>query len=154
MAIRVYFDGTRIPDVNIVGLRQYTHSLSNNFKLGSTVCRTFEIDVLKRAVATQPSVVEIREEGTVYAGKLVVDDRVEAKRHMLDCYPNLKGMYSETDPNTAVLYFESATATIYSFTDEAKAPNGTFLYPIVDHSVEIGQIMTRTFDEIFLVFIR
>ncbi len=54
------------------------------------------------------------------AGKLVVDDRVEAKRHMLDCYPNLKGMYSETDPNTAVLYFESATATIYSFTDEAK----------------------------------
>ena len=54
------------------------------------------------------------------AGKLVVDDRVEAKRHMLDCYPNLKGMYSETDPNTAVLYFESATATIYSFTDAAK----------------------------------
>lgn len=54
------------------------------------------------------------------AGKLVVDDRVEAKRHMLDCYPNLKGMYSETDPNTAVLYFESATATIYSFTDEPK----------------------------------
>ena len=54
------------------------------------------------------------------AGKLVVDDRVEAKRHMLDCYPNLKGMYSETDPNTAVLYFESATATIYSFKDEAK----------------------------------
>lgn len=54
------------------------------------------------------------------AGKLVVDDRVEAKRHMLDCYPNLKGMYSETDSNTAVLYFESATATIYSFTDEAK----------------------------------
>lgn len=54
------------------------------------------------------------------AGKLVVDDRVEAKRHMLDCYPNLKGMYSETDPNTAVFYFESATATIYSFTDEPK----------------------------------
>ena len=54
------------------------------------------------------------------AGKLVVDDRVEAKRHMLDSYPNLRGMYSETDPNTAVLYFESATATIYSFTDEPK----------------------------------
>ena len=73
MAIRVYFDGTRIPDVNIVGLRQYTHSLSNNFKLGSTVCRTFEIDVLKSAVATQPSVVRLQEEGTVYADKLVVD---------------------------------------------------------------------------------
>jgi hypothetical protein len=73
MAIRVYFDGTQVDPVNIVGLRQYTHSLSNNFKLGSTVCRTFEIDVLKSAVATQPSSIQIREEGTVYADKLVID---------------------------------------------------------------------------------
>lgn len=39
---------------------------------------------------------------------------------------------------------------VSAFTDEAVAPNGTFLYPIVDHSVEIGQIMTRVFDQIFL----
>ena len=50
-------------------------------------------------------------------GKLVPDDRIEAKKSMLDKYPNLRGMYDENDSNTIVLYFASATATIYSFTD-------------------------------------
>ena len=54
------------------------------------------------------------------AGKLVRDDRVEAKEHMLDSYPSLKGMYSATDDNTEVLYLEEATATFYSFTSEPK----------------------------------
>ena len=49
------------------------------------------------------------------AGKLVRDDRVEPKRHMLDEYPNLKAMYSAEDDNTEVLYFEDATATFSSF---------------------------------------
>ena len=53
-------------------------------------------------------------------GKLVVDDRVEAKKHMLDSYPDLRSMYSETDPLTKVLYFEDAKATIYSFTNDPK----------------------------------
>lgn len=52
------------------------------------------------------------------AGKLVRDDRVEAKRDMLDKNPNLRSMYNELDDNTEVLYFESGTATISSFTDE------------------------------------
>jgi len=51
------------------------------------------------------------------AGKLVRDDRVEAKRHMLDAYPSLKSMYSAEDDNTEVLYFEEATATFCSFTE-------------------------------------
>lgn len=50
------------------------------------------------------------------AGKLVRDDRVEAKAHMLDAFPNLKAMYSPEDDNTEVLYFEDATATFSSFT--------------------------------------
>lgn len=50
------------------------------------------------------------------AGKLVRDDRVEAKANMLDAYPNLKAMYSAEDDNTEVLYFEDAVATISSFT--------------------------------------
>lgn len=50
------------------------------------------------------------------AGKLVRDDRVEAKAHMLDNYPSLKAMYSAEDDNTEVLYFESAEATFSSFT--------------------------------------
>lgn len=51
------------------------------------------------------------------AGKLVRDDRTEAKRHMLDNYPSLQAMYSAEDDNTEVLYFEDAVATISSFTE-------------------------------------
>jgi uncharacterized pyridoxamine 5'-phosphate oxidase family protein len=54
------------------------------------------------------------------AGKLIRDDRVEAKKHMLDNYPDLQTMYSAEDDNTEVLYFEDATAIFYSFTDEPK----------------------------------
>lgn len=50
------------------------------------------------------------------AGKLVRDDRIEPKKHMLDTYPNLRAMYSAEDDNTEVLYFEDATATFFSFT--------------------------------------
>ena len=51
---------------------------------------------------------------------LVRDDRIEAKEHMLDAYPNLKGMYSATDDNTEVLYMKDATATFSSFTEPPK----------------------------------
>ncbi|MGI6188278.1 MAG: NimC/NimA family protein [Clostridiales bacterium] len=54
------------------------------------------------------------------AGNLIRDDRVEAKKHMLDNYPSLKSMYSAEDDNTEVLYFEDATAVFYSFTDEPR----------------------------------
>ena len=57
-------------------------------------------------------------------GKLVLDERTEAQKAMLDAYPNLRGMYSENDGNTAVFYFEDATATISSFTD----PPETFTF--------------------------
>ena len=50
------------------------------------------------------------------AGTLVDDDNVAAKKHMLDNYPNLRAMYDENDPNTAVLYFKDAKATFASFT--------------------------------------
>ena len=51
------------------------------------------------------------------AGTLVRDDRVEAKRHMLDSHPSLKAMYSAEDDNTEVLFFKDATATFSSFTE-------------------------------------
>ena len=54
------------------------------------------------------------------AGKLVNDDSREAKKHMPDNYPNLRGMYNEDDDNTQVLYFEDGVATIYSFTSQPK----------------------------------
>ena len=51
---------------------------------------------------------------------MVRDERVEAKKAMLDRYPELRGMYNENDHNTEVLYFQNATATIYSFTSDPK----------------------------------
>ena len=54
------------------------------------------------------------------SGKLVNDDSREAKKHMLNNYPNLRGMYNEDDDTTQVLYFEDGVATIYSFTSQPK----------------------------------
>lgn len=50
------------------------------------------------------------------AGKLIEDDRYEAKKSMLDAYPSLQGMYSADDDNTQVFYFQDAVATFASFT--------------------------------------
>ena len=50
------------------------------------------------------------------AGELAEDDRVEARKSMLDAYPSLRKMYDENDGNTQVFYFKNATATFSSFT--------------------------------------
>ena len=48
---------------------------------------------------------------------VVEDDRVEARQHMLDGYPELQNMYSATDDNTQVFYLKDVTATFSSFTE-------------------------------------
>lgn len=53
------------------------------------------------------------------ACNLIEDDRIEARKSMLDAYPELRSMYDENDGNTQVFYMKNATATISSFT---KAP--------------------------------
>jgi len=50
------------------------------------------------------------------SGTLVEDDRTEARKSMLDAYPELRGMYDENDGNTVVYYFKDATAVFSSFT--------------------------------------
>lgn len=50
------------------------------------------------------------------AGELIEDDRVEARKSMLDAYPTLRAMYDENDNNTQVFYFRNAVATFSSFT--------------------------------------
>ena len=52
------------------------------------------------------------------AGTLVPDDRVEAKKHMLDEHPTLRRMYDENDAETIVLYLKDAKATFASLTGE------------------------------------
>ena len=49
------------------------------------------------------------------AGTVVLDERIEAQKSMLDAHPNLRRMYSEGDGNTACFYFKDATATFSSF---------------------------------------
>ena len=51
------------------------------------------------------------------SGKLVEDDRREARKHMLDNYPSLRSMYNEDDGNTEVWYFKDSKAVIASFTE-------------------------------------
>ena len=50
------------------------------------------------------------------SGRLVLDDRYEAKKSMLDAYPGLRSRYSEDDGNTALFYFEDGEAVFSSFT--------------------------------------
>ncbi|MBQ7219159.1 MAG: pyridoxamine 5'-phosphate oxidase family protein [Ruminococcus sp.] len=48
--------------------------------------------------------------------EFVEDDRFEARKSMLDAYPELRAMYDENDGNTLVLYMKNAEATFSSFT--------------------------------------
>lgn len=54
------------------------------------------------------------------SGELVEDDRVEAKKSMLDAYPNLRAIYDENDDNTQVFYFKNAVAVFSSFTEPSE----------------------------------
>ena len=51
------------------------------------------------------------------AAEAVLDERVEAQKHMLDAYPNLKAMYTAGDGNTEVYYLKNGIAQINSFTE-------------------------------------
>ena len=48
----------------------------------------------------------------------VLDDNVPAQEHMLEAYPELKGLYKPGDGNTEVYYLKNARAFICSFTEK------------------------------------
>ena len=86
---------------------------------GKLYIQTGKIKPTSRQIAANPKVeISAFHNGTWIriAGELVEDDRIEAKKSMLDAYPNLRGMYDENDGNTQVLYFKNAVATFSSFT--------------------------------------
>jgi uncharacterized pyridoxamine 5'-phosphate oxidase family protein len=86
---------------------------------GKLYIQTGKIKPTSRQIAANPKVeISAFHNGTWIriAGELVEDDRIEAKKSMLDAYPNLRGMYDENDGNTQVLYFRNAVATFSSFT--------------------------------------
>ena len=47
----------------------------------------------------------------------VLDENIEAQKHMLDAHPDLKAMYQPGDGNTAVFALKNGTAVIASFTE-------------------------------------
>lgn len=86
---------------------------------GKLYIQTGKVKPVSKQMAENPKVeISAFKDGTWIriAGELVEDDRVEAKKSMLDAYPNLRGMYNENDDNTQVLYFKNAVATFSSFT--------------------------------------
>ena len=85
---------------------------------GKLYIQTGKVKPCSRQILANPKVeISAFHQGTWIrvAGKLVEDDRLEAKKSMLDAYPNLRGMYDENDGNTQVFYFQNAVATFSSF---------------------------------------
>ena len=92
----------------------------NEFE-GKLYIQTGKLKPVSRQIAQNPKV-EICAfcdgEWIRIACELVEDDRVEARKSMLDAYPDLRGMYDENDGNTQVFYMKNAVAIITSFTSE------------------------------------
>ena len=85
---------------------------------GKLYIQTGKVKPVSKQIATNPKVEICAFKGDSWlrvAGELVADERVEAKKAMLDEYANLRTMYDENDDNTQVLYFKSGTATFSSF---------------------------------------
>lgn len=92
----------------------------NEFE-GKLYIQTGKVKPVSHQIAVNPKVEICAFTGGEWirvACELVEDDRIEAKKSMLDAYPNLRGMYDENDGNTQVFYMKNATATISSFTSE------------------------------------
>ena len=51
------------------------------------------------------------------AAEAILDERIEAQKHMLDAYPSLQNRYQPGDGNTEVYYLKNAAAQICSFTE-------------------------------------
>ncbi|MGN1007645.1 MAG: pyridoxamine 5'-phosphate oxidase family protein [Butyricicoccus sp.] len=54
------------------------------------------------------------------AATAVLDDNIDAQKHMLDAYPSLQAMYQPGDGNTQVYYLKDASATFSSFTAQPR----------------------------------
>ncbi len=86
---------------------------------GKLYIQTGKAKPVSRQLAVNPKAEISAFDGSTWlriACELEEDDRVEARKAMLDAYPNLRAMYDENDGNTQVLYMKNAAATFSSFT--------------------------------------
>ena len=94
----------------------------NEFE-GKLYIQTGKIKPTSRQLAANPGaeICAFRDGAWIrVACELVEDDRFEARKSMLDAYPNLRNMYDENDGNTQVFYMKNATATFCAFGKEAE----------------------------------
>lgn len=85
---------------------------------GKLYIQTGRVKHCSKQIMTNPKVeISAFHQGTTIriSGELAEDDRMEAKKSMLDAYPDLRSMYDENDGNTQVFYFKNAVATFSSF---------------------------------------
>ena len=90
---------------------------------GKLYIQTGKVKPVSKQIAANPKVeISAFKDGMWIriAGELAEDDRVEAKKSMLDAYSNLRAMYDENDDNTQVLYFKNGVATFSSFAAPAE----------------------------------
>ena len=86
---------------------------------GKLYIQTGRVKPVSKQIAANPKVEICAFDGGSWlrlSGELVEDDRVQARRSMLDAYPQLRSMYSEDDGNTQVFYIKNAKAVFSSFT--------------------------------------
>ena len=84
--------------------------------------QTGKIKPVSRQIAENPKVeISAFTDGTWIrvACELIGDERIDAKKSMLDAYPDLRGMYDENDGNTQVFYMNNAKATFSAFGKES-----------------------------------
>ncbi len=90
---------------------------------GKLYIQTGKVKEVSKQIHENPSVEICAFDGKKWirlSGKLLADDRRDAKKHMLDQYPVLRSMYNEDDGNTEVFYFVDATAVFCSFIEPPK----------------------------------
>ncbi len=88
---------------------------------GRMYIQTGKSKEVSRQLAANPNVELCAMKGDEWirvSGRLVEDDRREARVSMLDAYPELKSLYDPDDGNTQVFYFGNAHAVISSFSHE------------------------------------
>ena len=86
---------------------------------GKLYIQTGKIKPVSKQIAANPKVEICAFKDGVWlrvAAELAEDDRVEAKKSMLDAYSTLRDRYDENDGNTQVLYLKTGVATFSSFT--------------------------------------
>ena len=94
---------------------------------GKLYIQTGKVKPTSEQIAKNPNVEICAFDGDTWlrlSGELEEDDRVQARKSMLDAYPELRRMYDENDGNTQVLYFKKGVAVFSSFT---KAPETVIL---------------------------